>query len=111
MNLTVKSLWTSSQIILRFSSSKRCKHCFTGLEPARIPKECSATSLDMLGMSEGLHANMSAFAQRKSMSTAFYLGSRLVLIVSTLSLDLLGSSGIFFVPSVGSKLPHMALRL
>jgi hypothetical protein len=33
------------------------------------------TSLDMSGMSEGLHANTSAFVQRKSMSIASYLGS------------------------------------
>ena len=48
---------------------------------------------------------MSAFARRKSTSTASYLGSRLALIVSALSLVLLRSSGIFFVPSAGSKLP------
>ena len=57
------------------------------------------------GMSEGLHANMSAFAWRKSTSTAFYLGSKSALIVNTLPSELLGSSGIFLVPSAGSKLP------
>jgi hypothetical protein len=31
--------------------------------------------LGMLGMSEGLHANTSAFTERKSTSTASYLGS------------------------------------
>ena len=109
MNPAVKSLWISSPMILRFSSSKRRSSCFTGLEPARISKECSATSLGMPGMSEGLHANISAFARRKSTSTASYLGSRSALIVSTLPSELLGSSGIFLVPSASSKLPawHM----
>ena len=104
MNPAIKSLWISSPMILRFSSSKRRNRCFTGLEPARISKECSATSLGMPGMSEGLHANMSAFARRKSMSTTSYLGLRSALIISTLSSEPLGSSGIFFVPSAGSKL-------
>jgi hypothetical protein len=63
------------------------------------------TSLGMLGMSEGLHANMSLFARRKSTSMASYFRSRSALIVSTMSLEPLGSSGIFFVPSAGSKLP------
>ena len=67
------------------------------------------TSLGMPGMSEGLHANMLVFARRKSMSMASYLGSRSVLIVGTLSPELLGSSGIFFVPSTGSKLPAWRL--
>jgi hypothetical protein len=40
----------------RFSSSKRCRCCFTGQAPARMSSECSATSLGMPGMSEGLHA-------------------------------------------------------
>ena len=48
---------------------------------------------------------MSVFAWRKSTSTASYLGSRLALIVSTLPSELLGSSGIFLVPSAGSELP------
>jgi hypothetical protein len=34
------------------------------------------TSLGMLGMFEGLHTNMLLLMQRKSMSTASYLGSR-----------------------------------
>ena len=76
MNPAAKSFCTSSPMALRFSSSNRRRRYFTGLEPARTSKACSATSLGMLGMSEGLHANMSAFARRKSMSTASYLMSR-----------------------------------
>jgi len=43
------------------------------------------------------------------MSTASYLGSRSALTVSTLPSELLGSSGIFLVPSAGSKLPAWRL--
>jgi hypothetical protein len=59
---------------LALSSLKRRKRFFTGLEPARISKACSVTSLGMPGISEGLHVNMSAFARRKSTSTTSYLG-------------------------------------
>ena len=59
----------------------------------------------MPGMFEGVHANMSAFARRKSTSTASYLGSGSALVVSTMPPEPLVSSGIFFVPSAGSKLP------
>ena len=54
---------------------------------------------------------MSAFARRKSTSTASYLGSRSALIVSALLSELLGSSGIFFVPSAGSKAARVMLGL
>jgi len=49
-----------------------------------MSKECSTTFLGMLGMSKGLHANMSVFARRKSTSTASYLGLRLVLTLNAL---------------------------
>jgi hypothetical protein len=44
-----------------------------------MSKACLVTSLGMLGMSEGLHANISTLARRKSTSTASYLMSRVVL--------------------------------
>jgi hypothetical protein len=62
---------------LRFSSSKRHRDCFTGRAPARMSSECSATSLGMSGMSEGLHAKNLAFARRKSTSTASLFGVEL----------------------------------
>jgi hypothetical protein len=93
----------SSSIALCFSSSKRCSHCLTYLELAWISKECSVTSLRMPGMSEGLHANMSLFARRKSMSTASYLGSRVVPMHTLLLLEPLGSRGISLTPSTGLK--------
>jgi hypothetical protein len=43
----------------------------------------------MLGMSEGLHAKISAFARRKSTSTASYLGSSLEPILTCLQASLL----------------------
>jgi hypothetical protein len=41
-----------------------------------MSRECSVTSLGMLGIFEGLHAKMSALARRKSMSTTSYFESR-----------------------------------
>jgi hypothetical protein len=83
MNLAAKRLCTSSLMTLRFSSSNRRRCCLTGLEPARMSEECSVTSLKMLDMSEGLHANISAFEWRKSMGTASYLDLSQELICST----------------------------
>ena len=105
MNPAASSLWISSPMAQRFSSSNRRRRCFTGLEPARISKECSATSLGMPGMSEGLHANMSVFARRKSTSTTSYLGSRLELILNALPLEVPGSRKTSLVSTAGSKLP------
>ena len=70
-----------------------------------MSKECSATSLGMPGMSEGLHANTLAFTQRKSTSIASYLGSRLELILNALPSVALGSRKMSLVFSASSKLP------
>jgi hypothetical protein len=78
LNLTLFasfSLWISSPIALRFSSLNQRRGYLTGRAPARISSECSASFLGIPGMSEGLHAKTSAFARRKSTSTASYLGS------------------------------------
>jgi hypothetical protein len=75
MNPGAKSLWISSPMTLRFSSSNQCRCCLIGLELAQISKECSATSLGMPDMSKGLHANTLTFTRRKSTSIASYLGS------------------------------------
>jgi hypothetical protein len=99
------SLWISLPMALRFSSSKWRRCCFTGRAPARISSECSATSLGMPGMSEGLHAKISAFAWRKSTSTASYLGSSSEPIRTFLSASLLGSRGTDLTALAGSKLP------
>ena len=93
MNPAAKSFYTSSLMALRFSSSNRRRRCFTGLEPAWTSKACSATSLGMPGMSEGLHANILAFARRKSTSTASYLLSRVALTLNVRPLGQLGSTG------------------
>jgi hypothetical protein len=76
-----------------------------GRAPARTSSECSATSLGMPGMSEGLHAKTSAFVRRKSTSTASYLGSSLEPIWICLEASLLGSRGTDLTVSAGSKLP------
>jgi hypothetical protein len=44
-----------------------------------MSRECSATSLGMPGISEGLHTKMSALARRKSTSTTSYFESRVEL--------------------------------
>jgi hypothetical protein len=76
-----------------------------GRASAQISSECSATSLGMSGMSEGLHANTSAFVRRKSTSTASYLGSSSEPIRTCLQASLLGSRGTDLTASASSKLP------
>ena len=105
MNPATKSFWTSSLMALRFYSLNQCRRCFIGLEPARMSKACSATSLGMPVMSEGLHVNTSAFARRKSTSMASYLRSRVALILSARSSRQAGSTGMSLTASVGSKVP------
>jgi hypothetical protein len=105
MNPAAISLWTSSPMALRFFSSKRRRCCFTGRAPARMSSECSATSLCMSGMSEGLHAKISAFARRKSTSTASYLGSSSEPTLTFLPASLLGLRETDLTASAGSKLP------
>ena len=78
---------------------------FHGFGAGWMSKECSATSLGIPGMSEGLNANMSAFARRKSTSTTSYLGSMLELILNALPSEVPGSRKTSLVPSAGSKLP------
>jgi hypothetical protein len=104
MNPATISLWTSSPMALRFSSSKWHRCCFTGRAPTRMSSECSATSLGMPGMSEGLHAKTLAFAWRKSTSTASYLGSSSEPILTFLLASLLGSRETDLTTSAGSKL-------
>jgi hypothetical protein len=70
-----------------------------------MSSECSVTSLGMPGMSEGLHAKISAFARRKSTSTASYLGSSSEPILTFLPASLLGSRETDLTASAGSKLP------
>ena len=86
MNPTTKRFAISSPMALRFSSLKRRRHCFTGLEPSLIFKACSVTSLEMPGMSEGFHAKMSLLAQRKSTSTLSYSKENVVPMRTTLPL-------------------------
>ena len=74
-----------------------------------MSKECLATSLGMLGMSKGLHANTSAFAWRKSTSTTSYLGSRVELILNTLPSNTSGLRKMSLVSSASSKLPAWCL--
>ena len=69
-----------------------------------MSKDCLVASISMPGMSKGFRANMLAFAQRKSMSIASYLGSRLTLIFSALPSDSLGLSKTSLVSSTGLKL-------
>ena len=105
MNPAAKSFAISSPVALQFSSSKRRRCCFTGLEPFLIFKACSATSLGMPDMSKGLHTKMSLLARRKSASTLFYLEKSVVPMRTTLPLEPLGSRRTSLAPSRGSKDP------
>jgi hypothetical protein len=58
-----------------------------------MSRECSATSLGMPGMFEGLHAKMSALARRKSTSTTSYFRLRVELTLNALPLGAAGSRG------------------
>jgi hypothetical protein len=69
-----------------------------------MSKECSATSLAMTDMSEGLHVNTSPFAQRKSASTTSYLGSTLELIHNAFPSEASGLRKMSLVSYAGSKL-------
>jgi hypothetical protein len=82
-----------------------------GRAPARMSSECSVTSLGMPGMSEGLHAKISAFAQRKSTSTASYLGSSSEPILTFLLASLLGSREKDLTASASSKFPACRFAL
>ena len=47
-------------------------------------KECSASSLGTPGLSDGYHAKMSQFSQRKEVSVPSYAESRLALFTAVL---------------------------
>jgi hypothetical protein len=84
MNPVAKSFEISSPMALCFSSSKRCRHYLTGLEPILIFKACSVTFLGMPSMSEGFHMKMSLFVWRKSTSALSYFRERLAPMRTTL---------------------------
>ena len=105
MNPTANSFAISSPMALRFSSPKRHRHCFTGLEPGWIFKVCSATSLGMPGISEGFHAKMSLLLWRKSTSALSYLEESAVPMHTLLALELLGSTRTSLEPSADSNDP------
>ena len=103
MNPATKSFVISLPMALCFSSSKRCRRYFTGLEPDLIFKACSTTSLGMPSMSEGFHTKISLLAWRKSTSALSYLEESAVPMHTVLPLELLGSMRTSLTPSVGSK--------
>ena len=105
MNPAASSLAISSPMALRFSSSKRRRRCFTGLEPGRIWRVCSATSLGMPGISEGFHAKMSLLARRKSTSALSYAEESAVPMRTVLPSELLGSTRTSLEPSADSNDP------
>src|SRR6266540_1885398 len=69
------SLSTLSRMMSWRSRACLCTMCRMGCASGNTAKWCSITSLGTLGMSDGCHANTSAFARRKVMSTSSYLGS------------------------------------
>ena len=105
MNSATKSFAISSLMALHFSSSKRHRCCFTGLEPSLIFKACSVTSLEMPGMFEGFHAKMSLLVRRKSTGVLSYSEESVVPMHTTLPLEPLVSMRTSLTPSIGSKDP------
>ena len=73
------SLSLSISFTMNSCFSGACRHafCLTGRAPGHTAKWCSITSLGTLGISDGVHANMSALARRKATSALSYLGVRL----------------------------------
>ena len=105
MNPAAKSFAISSPMALCFPSSKRCRRCFTGLEPRQIFKACSVASLGMPSMSEGFHAKMSLLARRKPMSALSYSEESVVPMRTVLPSALSGSTSTSLKPSTSSKDP------
>ena len=105
MNPASSSLAISSLMALCFSSSKRRRRCFTNLEPGRIWRVCSMTSLGMPGISEGFHAKMSLLSWRKSTNALSYSEESTVLIWTFLPSKLLGSKRTSLEPSADSNDP------
>ena len=105
MNPVADSFAISSPMALRFSSSKRHRHCFTGLEPGWIFKVCSVTSLGMLGISKGFHAKMSLLPRRKSTSALSYLEESVVPMRTIFPSELLGSMRTSLKPSADLNNP------
>ena len=103
MNPVAKSFAISSLMALCLPSLKRRRRCFTSLEPDLIFKVCSATSLEMSGMSEGFHAKMSLLVWRKSTSVLSYSEESVVPMRTTLPLEQLGSMRTSLAPSIGLK--------
>ena len=111
MNPSAKSFTISSPIILCFSSSKRHRHYFTGLELGLIFKACLVTSLKTPSMSKGLHAKISLLARRKSASVLSYFEESMVPMHATLPSKPLGSMRTSMVPSIGLRDPSDRLGL
>ena len=109
MNPAADSFAISSPMALRFSSSKRRRRCFTGLEPGWIFKVCSMTSHRMNGIFRGFHAKMSLLPQRKLTSALSYSEESVVPMRTTLPLEPLGSMRT--APFIGSKNPTDRLGL
>ena len=84
IKLAARSRVTSTLIASFRSYVKRRSRCLTGFAVLSKSKECSASSLGTLGMSDGFHAKMSQFSRRKEVSAPSYAKSRLALITAVL---------------------------
>jgi hypothetical protein len=72
MNPVAKSFKISTLMTTLRSFAKRRSFCLTGLAVLLTSKECSARSLGKPGISDGVHANMSALSRWKLMSASSY---------------------------------------
>ena len=78
MNLASRSLATFSPIAFLFCVEDRRRSSLIGRALGSTLGRCSASSLGTPRMSAGFHPKMSQFSQRNWMSSASYLGSRVV---------------------------------
>jgi hypothetical protein len=101
INPAAKSLQTSTSMAYFLSFANHQSFCLIDRPVLFTSSACSASLLGTPGMSDGLHAKISALSLRKLVSVSSYLGSRLAPM--TTSLDASGRlRQTFFTAGLGS---------
>jgi O-acetyl-ADP-ribose deacetylase (regulator of RNase III) len=77
MNPAARSFIISTLMTSLRSFAKRHNFYLASLAVLLTSKECSASSMGTPGISDGVHANMSALSRRKLVSASSYLSPRL----------------------------------
>ena len=100
MNPASSSLARSSPIACLLGSENCRRACFTGLNPFRMLRLCSANLRGIPGMSEGCQAKISQFSRRNSRSAASTSGFNCAPMEASLSGPLDGPGIVLFRPLV-----------